>query len=414
MLRSTTPRDDRRRRALSDVASVSAVPPVARKGATPRPADAYTAAARRENQLGWIDLVPHRHRGLAAWLGIGAGIIGTEIWLFAASRTWAIEGAIDAFSLTSRQSLAAWTGSLILALATGLSLLIYSLRRNKLDDYRGRYRVWLSAAATWLVLSLNAAAPTQEPLRAALAEATGRVGWRDGALWWMIPAGVWMGLLIVRLGLETRACRTACGAVAGASGCWIAALLIEYIPVPVSEFQFELLVGGLRLAGYWLLWFGLLAFARHVVLDANGELAPRRGRTRRRHSPPAADEPEVDGPAVEEGETRSRVDPPHVPASSAATPLEEVKPLSRPPVAPSTRGQPAPPLPQRGGSETSLASQASKPAPVVRSAPAAVAVATSRTANSPVQDRDESDPQDRKLSRAERKKLRRSRDRLDD
>ena len=36
------------------------------------------------------------------------------------------------------------------------SLLIYSIRRHKLDDYRGHYRWWLVAGIAWLVMSVDA------------------------------------------------------------------------------------------------------------------------------------------------------------------------------------------------------------------------------------------------------------------
>ena len=46
----------------------------------------------------------------------------------------------------------------MLLLASATCLLIYSIRRHRIDDFRGRYRIWLAASAACLVLSANSVA----------------------------------------------------------------------------------------------------------------------------------------------------------------------------------------------------------------------------------------------------------------
>ena len=47
-------------------------------------------------------------------------------------------------------NLAAWFSSCLLLMAAACSLQIYNLRRHKIDDYRGRYRIWVWAAIALL------------------------------------------------------------------------------------------------------------------------------------------------------------------------------------------------------------------------------------------------------------------------
>ena len=42
------------------------------------------------------------------------------------------------------------------------AVLIYTLRRHRLDDYGGRYRLWLWAAACWFVMSMDEACTLHE------------------------------------------------------------------------------------------------------------------------------------------------------------------------------------------------------------------------------------------------------------
>ncbi len=52
-------------------------------------------------------------------------------------------------------------------------LLIYSIRRHRIDDYRGRYRVWLGAALACLMLSANSVAGLHQVVADMLSHFTG-------------------------------------------------------------------------------------------------------------------------------------------------------------------------------------------------------------------------------------------------
>lgn len=104
--------------------------------------------------------------------------------------------------------MASWFSSLLFGLAAAGSVLVYSIRRHRLDDYRGSYRLWLWCAAAWLVMSIDATANLHAPFSAAMAQAT---GWSmlGGAAWWIGVWGSMLAILALRLLLEVRECRTA-------------------------------------------------------------------------------------------------------------------------------------------------------------------------------------------------------------
>src|SRR5205823_14278964 len=64
------------------------------------------------------------------------------------------DGRIAAFDLDGEGSLGAGFSAALLALSGVTAVLIYTLRRHRLDDYRGRYRLWLWAAMCWFVMSM--------------------------------------------------------------------------------------------------------------------------------------------------------------------------------------------------------------------------------------------------------------------
>ena len=99
---------------------------------------------------------------LAAWRSIGAV---RSVGARAASR------------LGSPRSCCSWRPS--------TCLLIYSIRRHRIDDFRGRYRVWLAAAVACVVLSADSVAGLHDALAQSLSHHTGWTALRAA------PSGGW-------------------------------------------------------------------------------------------------------------------------------------------------------------------------------------------------------------------------------
>jgi hypothetical protein len=108
------------------------------------------------------------------------------------------------FALTGSGNLASWFASLLLLSAVVGSLQVYLLRRHKLDDYRGRYRIWLVVAAWSAIASLDASSGLHRllDLVARRLPSSGMLASADG--WWLLIASGLTGVLGLRLLVEMR------------------------------------------------------------------------------------------------------------------------------------------------------------------------------------------------------------------
>ena len=148
----------------------------------------YTSAASPANQAHVTDFVPQRVRWLTVCLLSGAAFVAGLLVLSRYADVWASAiGAesVTALKVTGTGTLAAWFSSVLLGLAGLLSVLLYSLRKHRIDDYRGRYKVWLWAAAGWAVLSIDHVAPLHKLLVRGMTHVTGWTALPDGAVWWI-------------------------------------------------------------------------------------------------------------------------------------------------------------------------------------------------------------------------------------
>lgn len=231
------------------------------------------------------ELVPRRIATLALWLFAGLSVIaGLEAAYFYMPRFAAgtSDGTIAAFDLDGEGCLAVWFSSLLLGLASLVCLLIFSIRRHKADDYHGRYRVWLWAAGVWLVMSIDEAGSLHEGFKELMSRTSGTRILGDGSLWWVLGYGLALLAVGTRLSFQLAASRAAAclfvlaalclGGAAGTQLGWI---------LPESGTRGIMLEEGLEMAGDLMLLLAMVAFARYVVLEAQGEVAPRQSQRRR-------------------------------------------------------------------------------------------------------------------------------------
>jgi hypothetical protein len=272
-------RDDRRRRTLAEESagdSIASVAPVANAskpaGKTPR----YANPARRENHRPVSDLIPRRGIAFGICYFIGlllvAGLLAGSILSESDSASTASFAPL--FDLVRGSSLLGWFSSVMFGIAAAGSVLVYSIRRHKVDDYRGRYRLWLWSAAAWLVMSIDATANIHSPFAQGMALATGWTLSGDTAIWWIGVWGAVLSILGLRLTFETRECRTAMFAYLTVAACWLAALCVELELVAFGAHA-TLVAAGCRLVGQITLLFATCIYARHVLLDAEGLITIR-------------------------------------------------------------------------------------------------------------------------------------------
>jgi hypothetical protein len=276
-------RDDRRRRVLADerggdAASKPAAPPRVRK------AEPYTAGGKPQNHRRVSDLVPRSYIAIGflflASLTAIAGLAAAHLYLPELS-AWGTKEGAAAFELGSRGSLASCIGAMWLALAGFASLLVYSIRRHKLDDYRGHYRWWFVAGLAWLVMSLDAITGLHELFRAAMTRLSGYTGPAAGHAWWLGVWGLLLAATFIRLLLDMRTCRTALVTIALAPVAWCGGLAVQLSGKSAANISPTLAAEMLKLSGHLLLLLGVVLYARHVILHAQG-LLPSRDSKRRK------------------------------------------------------------------------------------------------------------------------------------
>lgn len=274
---------DRRRRVLTEqiVAGSTGTETSADAASTPtKSAPATLGPAYEPNTLDRLarvtDLVPHRRSFFVLWwftlVALGSGLVALHIYSPGWSKVLSAKN-LETLSLTAPAGLGRWFTTVLLLMAACLSSLIYAVRRHRKDDYRGRYRLWATAALCWFLLSLFSSTGTSEVIRQLGIRYTAWQGWREGALWWLAPLVTVYGIAILRMGLDMRRAPLSFLTLLLAIGSWTTAMSLEFGWITADFAPQKLLEAGLMMAGHLLLVAALLTYARLVVLQAAGKIA---------------------------------------------------------------------------------------------------------------------------------------------
>jgi hypothetical protein len=245
----------------------------------------YSDAAAVENHPQVTDFVPRRYGTIAMLLALGAASVGGLCALdyFAPTIAQALGlSTVASIELASAGGLASWLAGAALLGAACTCVLIYSIRRHRIDDIRGRYRVWLAAAVAGVILSANSVAGFHQILADALGHVTGWTALRGGAIWWLLLAGLPLVWIAFRLLLDFRECRVATAFFVLAVACYAASLarFLGFGPTVGPRID-ALLIGASLLVGHWVMLAAIVANARFVVLDAQGLVAVRSRSTKK-------------------------------------------------------------------------------------------------------------------------------------
>ncbi len=235
----------------------------------------YPAEAHREHQPRLTDLIPQSLTKLFLLFFVGAALIAGIEAVYATRVLEFSEGHLPAFDLTAEGSLNNWFTSITLDLSCLVALVIYSLRRHRLDDYHGRYRVWLWAAACWLWLSIDEAACLHESIQALLREFAKQSA-RETELVWVGAYVLLVGAVALRLVFEMRQCRSAVVAFSLAGATYVAAVAAHFAWLPPQAAEYGVLIEeGCEMGGSLFLLLSMCLYARFVILDAQGLIAAR-------------------------------------------------------------------------------------------------------------------------------------------
>ena len=244
-----------------------------------RKSENYGDAEFLDLQPRLTDLVPTNLAVLLVMFLIGVtAIAGLEVlyaWMpkVAALTT---DGRVATFDLDGEGSLAVWFSSMTLVLAGLVAILVFTVRRHKKDDYQGVYRIWLWAAACWFLLSIDETASLHEGYKEMMTCVTGTRVLGDGSIWWITAYVFLLGAVGTRLLIDMRRCRLSLSAMIATAACYTVAVLAQLGWVlPESGARGIMLEEGAEMLGNLFLLLAMGLHARYVILDAEGLLAER-------------------------------------------------------------------------------------------------------------------------------------------
>lgn len=301
---SRDPRNDRRRRVLRDSFDQDTPPSKRRRRKAEDEDDlphqgrrdaGYSQDVRRACGVRLVQLIPVRHASYVA--AIVASILVPAILLIfhymiyvSGSLQWYGHPLAVSLDASHQNSIATWLSSHVWLLCLGATVLTFQLRRHKLDDYDGEYRLWFWIVITCLAASVDATTHISKLFGLALTP------WSQVNLGWSGPAvvkatlAVLIGLLGLRLCSELKSVPASLafwlfGLVAWAGS---AALAQEELRIDeeTMSLQFRIwMKAALWLGGLTAIWLSALTYLRHVYIVAQKRFLAR-GRFRNRNTVP--------------------------------------------------------------------------------------------------------------------------------
>jgi len=339
-------RNDRRRRLLAEEGTdePEARPAVRLATDTRSGKTNYAASAESARQRGLHTLVPARFPtiGLSVTLAL-LGIVGCGLlhWAADASTEALTAEELAALRYDGPGAMSRWFASTLLGLASAVSLFIYSLRRHRIDDYHGRYRVWLWTAMACLIASL-AETTDIEHLLSGLARAASPTHDAPNHWLWSGMQAMIAGAVGLRLCVEMRRSRWALALMTLAAASFATSVaMANRWPAPLEAYLVPLLSRGVWLTGYVWVLTTFLFYARHVQMEILGVTSLTAKRKKAAAKVVAAAAKEENRPAKSSLKLRTDLDPVEsTPEPTKARPAE---------VAPTRPMESSNPTQQNGG-----------------------------------------------------------------
>jgi hypothetical protein len=183
---------------------------------------------------------------------------------------------VSIIELGTPGSLGNWLSSTAMLLSAMAAIAILAVRRQRVDDYRGKYRLWRSAVALFAVASLVIGTGLHQVFAGMMTHFTGTGLVGQGTGWWLLTAGIVSTLVATRVLFDVRESRLA--VVPLAAGCVaLTTSLVALSGWPASESTAASVLGGLTVWGYMMLPAGLVGYMRFLRHDvAAGVATPLR------------------------------------------------------------------------------------------------------------------------------------------
>ncbi len=289
------PRNDRRRRVLRENAALEQAETTAksRRSAAKRNTNTDEAGVRKgagysqdvRQACGHrlVQLIPVRPMSYACVIAVSLlipALLSTAHYLVYVNGRLPWYGHPLALTLDANynRSIANWVTGQLWLLCLGATVLTFQLRRHKLDDYSGEYRLWFWLVLTCIVGSLESSTGIIQLFSMALNN------WSTTTLGWSGPAvvkatlAVLVGMLGIRLCTELKAAPTSVVCVMLGLVAWAisSALAQPEFRIDISPqirvwARCSLWIGGLT-----CIWLAALANLRHVYIEAQQRFLSRR------------------------------------------------------------------------------------------------------------------------------------------
>lgn len=279
---SANGRGGRRRRILNDGRMTDEIAAQANgenegAGGTPRFAPPEGSVsfgiARRLLPIGGASLCGIAIAGTAAI----AGLVALDKYQVAVTQAIGVELSVQTatpLDLTSPNSLAVWLASSLALAIAGLSAVVFGLRRHRSDDLTGVYRWWMPAGLLAVATSVCLATGMHHVVATAIGEAVGWSPLAGHAFWWLMPAVAFGGPVAAFALLDLRESKFALGAASAAMVSVVIALCAHMGWAPGTlKAELPVITAAALLVGLLSVAWAQLAYARRMVLEADGKVS---------------------------------------------------------------------------------------------------------------------------------------------
>ncbi len=269
-------REGRRRRVLREETRPTGKSTKRRTSANER---AYSEQALHENQPKISDCLPKRALSIFLLFAFGVASIGAIQSLYIARVTYLEKyPQIDTkwLELTGPMTLSSFWSAAVLMMTALLGMFVFHVRRFRVDDYKGRYRMWYMAIIGLAVASFDSITHAHDGVRDALTLAIGDLPWEHPALGWIVVYGALGGMVALRGLVEVRRSKATVFIWTLSIACFVGATLLYVGVFQITPDQSHRMArSSLFLSGVYLLMFGMAIYARFVFLEAQSDKGAR-------------------------------------------------------------------------------------------------------------------------------------------
>lgn len=183
------------------------------------------------------------------------------------------------FAFSGPGTFGTWVASTLWLGVGFVAYTVYGLRRHKMDDLKSQYRWWVVASLSAVVMSFITSVGFHNVFANQMTAMTGWSALANHAVWWLVLGAIICGGLVIRMAIEQAESKVSLAlavlAVIVTSAGWTAeaGLIPESTQASYEWLGYEWLGSVMSTFGTALLLLGNLMYARNIVREADGLIA---------------------------------------------------------------------------------------------------------------------------------------------